>query len=270
MRFRRRAIVQIVVVGGLVLTACGTESSSTPVAPPATTVEASSNASDETAVPAPPAAVADPVSNPASDASAAPADERNPGNVYGPYGIYKRVQFPSGSTGTTVSDGVVRGTVNGYLFGASAGQRMSLELLSENAVFDLYAPDDRLLTGGRYAFVDPLEMDGEYLVVVQSEFGNASFDLIVEITWPDNDEGAAEATSCPVGYVEFDGAYPLHICHKGETVTILQERLVSLGYDIAIDGYFGESTQNALAEVFGGVGVIEVPSDLEALCGADC
>lgn len=37
-------------------------------------------------------------------------------------------------------------------------------------------------------------------------------------TAPADTEGAAEATSCPVGYIDFDGVYPLRICHKGATV----------------------------------------------------
>lgn len=261
MTLRRNTLVQIVIVGGLVLGACASESSSTSSDASATTIEASSVAGSDAA------AGSDATSG--GDAGA----ERNPGDTYGPYGLYERVQFPSGSTGTTISDGVVRGTVNGYLFGASAGQRMSIELKSENAVFDLYAPDDSLLTGGRFAVVDPLDMDGDYLVVVQSEFGNASFDLIAEITWPADDEGAAEATSCPVGYEEFNGNYPLRICHKGETVSVLQELLVDLGYNIEVDGFFGESTQAALADAFDdGIGEISVPAEMEALrtCDGDC
>jgi hypothetical protein len=260
-RQHRLAIASIVAAASLALAACGGSTTSSTNAP--------------TTSPAPAATAAPAATSSAADPADAAAGERNPGDLYGPYGVYERVNFPRGSTGTTVSDGVVRGTVNGYLFGASAGQTMTIELVSDNATFDLYGPDDRLLTGGRYALVDPLDLDGDYLVVVQSEFGNASFDLIAEITGPvgGDDEGAAEATSCPVGYTEFDGTYPLRICHKGEMVSVLQENLVALGYDIEVDGYFGEATRAALAEEFeDGVGEIRVPADMEALrvCDDDC
>jgi hypothetical protein len=225
--------------------------------------------------------VADP-STQANDGSAAGSDdanttdasqsgERNPNDTYGEYGIYERVNFPAGSLGTTVSAGVVRGTVNGYLVRASAGQQMTVEITSENAVFDLYAPDDSLLTGGRYAFVDPLDADGDYLIVVQSEFGNASFDLAIQITATGDpggageQEGAAEASACPAGYTDFNGDFPLRLCHKGETVEVVQERLVALGYNLDVDGYFGASTEEAVADLFGD-GVAELfPPDIESL-----
>lgn len=245
----------ILAIAGFALGSCGSDTPSS--ATPASTVAAATG------------------SDAGGNAATGSSSERNPGGVYGPYGVYERVQFPAGTTGTTFSDAVVRGTVNGYLFGARSGQRMTVELVSENAVFTLFAPDDTELTGGRYALVDPLDMDGDYLVVVESEFGNASFELIAEITdsTGGDDDGAAEATSCPVGYVEFDGNYPLRICHKGEIVSVLQSHLVDLGYDIDVDGYFGEQTQTALADAFDdGVGELRVASDMEALrdCDADC
>lgn len=248
-RRRRARALPVVVAFCTLLVACGSDTTSSPAAT------------------APPAATG----------GGGAGSERNPGD-YAEYGVYERVNFPRGSTGTTVSGGVVRGTVNGYLFGASAGQRMTVEIIPgerDNAVFDLYDPSDKLLTGGRYALVDPLPANGDYLVVVQSEAGNASFDMKVEITTPDPaDAGAAaEASSCPAGYTEFDGQYPLRICHKGETVKTLQALLVDLGYKIDVDGFFGPATQAALVEEFGeGNGEITAPSDMEALwdCDADC
>jgi len=255
-RGRRQRTLPIVIAFGFVFAACGGSTSSSPSAAPASadTATAPDPAVDQAAT------------------GAGTGSERNPGDTYGEYGVYERVNFPAGSNGTTVSDGVVRGTVNGYLVEASAGQVMTVEIVSENAVFDLYAPDDSALTGGRYALVDPLPSNGDYLVVVGSEFGNASFELIVEITTPDPQDGAAEASACPAGYTEFNGQYPLRICHKGETVEILQELLVELGYDLDVDGFFGEATEAALAEEFGDVGEITVPADMEALrtCDDDC
>lgn len=265
-RFASRHVA-IVVAAGVVFGACGSDTTSSPTAPSAAAPAATDAAADVTAEP--------PADSVAGDGGSA-GSQRNPGGVYGPYGVYERVQFPPGSTGTTVSGGVVRGTVNGYLFGARSGQRMIVELKSDNAVLSLYAPDDTYLTGGsRSAWVDPLDMDGDYLVVVESEFGNASYELTAEITDSagGDEEGANEATSCPAGYVDFDGNYPLRICHKGDTVELLQERLVALGYDIEVDGFFGEQTQTALADVFeDGVGEIRVAADLESLrdCDDDC
>jgi hypothetical protein len=248
----RQRTLAIVIALGFVFAACGGSTSSS---------SSGASASADTAT--------------VTDQAAAGADtgsERNPGDAYGEYGVYERVNFPAGSSGTTVSAGVVRGTVNGYLFAASAGQVMTVEIVSENAVFDLYAPDDSALTGGRYALVDPLPANGDYLIVVQSEFGNASFELIVEINTPDPQDGAAEASACPAGYTEFDNQYPLRICHKGEIVEVLQALLVDLGYDLDVDGFFGEATEAALAEEFDDVGEITVPADMEALrtCDDDC
>jgi hypothetical protein len=82
---------------------------------------------------------------------------------------------------------------------------------------------------------------------------------------PVGTEAEAGATSCPDGYVEFDGVYPLRICDRGETVTQLQQALVDLGYDITVDGLFGPQTQEALIEALDGVGEIASQADLDAL-----
>ncbi len=109
--------------------------------------------------------------------------QRNPGGTYSEFGVYERVEFPTGSTGTTVSAAVAPHTVNGYLVSASAGQTLHVELAAENAVFDLYAPDDTLIVSGATGpEVHELQMDGDYLVVVQSEFGGAAFDLLISVT----------------------------------------------------------------------------------------
>ena len=59
---------------------------------------------------------------------------------------------------------------------------------------------------------------------------------------------------------------------KGEIVEVLQALLVDLGYDLDVDGFFGEATEAALAEEFDDVGEITVPADMEALrtCDDDC
>lgn len=115
----------------------------------------------------------------------APADggnaaQRNPGGVYGDYGIYERVRFAPGTTGTTVSGGVVTGTVNGYLVGAAAGQSMELILTSDTGgLMDVYAPDDSTLATGTQFFSDELPATGDYLVVVTRTAGNATYDLSI-------------------------------------------------------------------------------------------
>ncbi len=108
-------------------------------------------------------------------------EERNPGG-YAAYGIYTRVNFAQGSVGTTIEDAVVRGTVNGYLFAARAGQQMRLTLtsLEDNAVVEVFGPDDDLLAQGTDAALE-LPADGDYLVVISSERGNATFELEIEI-----------------------------------------------------------------------------------------
>jgi peptidoglycan hydrolase-like protein with peptidoglycan-binding domain len=79
--------------------------------------------------------------------------------------------------------------------------------------------------------------------------------------------GETAATSCPDGYVDFDGVFPLRICDQGEEVTTLQQALVDRGYDIVVDGLFGPQTQEALIEELGGVGEIATQADLDALTG---
>ena len=88
---------------------------------------------------------------------------------------------------TTVSGGVVTGTVNGYLIGASGGQQMAITLVSPNAVWELYAPDDTFLDfqlgvgPGDPGWILTLPSNGDYLLVISSNGGNASYDLTVEI-----------------------------------------------------------------------------------------
>lgn len=283
----KRAIIRLAIASGCllvlgagcsVLEEVSPETTLAPAAPPPPPVDA---AAPVGALPPAEAPVTPPPV--AAPAAVDGVNQRNPGDFYSQYGVYERVQFAPGTSGTTISGGIVRGEVNGYLFGASAGQRMTVDLASDNAIFDIFAPDDTLIDFGQSAIVDPLGMNGDYLVVVQSESGNASFTLSVQITSPASntgasgqgadEEGAAEASPCPAGYQEWDGNYPLRICHKGPTVTTLQALLADLGYNIAVDGFFGESTRAALsAEFLGAPGEITNPVDFEALrtCDADC
>ncbi len=123
---------------------------------------------------------------------------RNPGGVYGDYGVYERVSFPAGSSGTTISDAVAQGTVNGYLLEAGAGQLMTVTITSQHAdftaMFEVYAPDDtRLPAEGSVEDSEALTSsasftlpaDGEYLVVVSAERGGSPYVLEFEITSAD-------------------------------------------------------------------------------------
>jgi hypothetical protein len=84
---------------------------------------------------------------------------------------------------------------------------------------------------------------------------------------PVGTDGEVGATSCPDGYVDFDGVYPLRICDRGDTVTTLQQALVDRGHDIVVDGLFGPQTQDALLDELDGVGEIATQADLDALTG---
>jgi len=192
-----------------------------------------------------------------------PGGERNPGDAYSSYGVYERVNFPSGTTGTTISSAVVRGSVNGYLFGADAGQKFILNLVSPNASFDVYAPDDTVIArDSRYLSFAPLPAKGDYLVVVSSQFGNAGFELLTEIT------GATAKPSVPAkceSYVEFNGDYPMRQCHKGAEVRAVQQKLKDAGYQLSVDGFFGPGTANVLQQKFVDGSAVLNEADVKAL-----
>ncbi len=116
----------------------------------------------------------------AVDGASVPEEARNPGG-YDAYGVYERVSFEAGASETTVEAAVVRGTVNGHLVEAAADQIMKLELTSTegNARLEVFGPDDDLLAQGLTAMQVPT--DGEYLIVVSSDRGNATYTLRIEI-----------------------------------------------------------------------------------------
>jgi hypothetical protein len=228
-------------------------------------VFAACDADDPATTSRPETTVLSTATNQSGDGSA--SGQRNPGNAYSSFGIYEAVNFASGTSGTTVSDGVVRGTVNGYLFGADSGQKFILNLVSANSSFDVYAPDDTLLEQGKkYAEISPLPAAGDYLVVVSSQFGNAEFDLITEIT-----EATAMPTvaaTCP-NYVEFNDDYPMRQCHKGDEVRAVQQKLEGKGYTIDVDGFFGPGTSAVVQQLFvDGVAVLSQADIDHPLTGA--
>lgn len=84
---------------------------------------------------------------------------------------------------------------------------------------------------------------------------------------------ASPSALCPNGYQTVPaGTYPVLPCQKGETVEIVQQLLRDLGYNIAVDGFWGEGTAAALRAEFGENIAQLLPPDLESLrnCDADC
>ena len=84
---------------------------------------------------------------------------------------------------------------------------------------------------------------------------------------------ASASALCPNGYeVVALGTYSVKPCQQGETVEVVQALLQDLGYNIAVDGFWGEGTAAALRAEFG-ENVTELsPADIEALrtCESDC
>lgn len=95
----------------------------------------------------------------------------------------QRVQFDSGTSGTVISDSVVRAERAVYVLRAGAGQVMDLTLtsLEDNAVMDVYGPAGDALATEIFAEVIPLFSDGDYQLVVGGTRGNATYDLSVFI-----------------------------------------------------------------------------------------
>ncbi len=93
------------------------------------------------------------------------------------------VRFDPGTSGTTISGGVVRGDRNVYFLGAGAGQTMSLAItsLEDNAVFDVYPPSGPPIQLEATDADIVLPESGEYKIVVGGTRGNATFELTVSI-----------------------------------------------------------------------------------------
>jgi hypothetical protein len=103
-------------------------------------------------------------------------------------GIRKRVKFPRGFSGVTLKGGVIRGDRDEYLLKAGKGQLMKVKITSEedNAVFQIYAPNNRALKGADEGddamnWNGKLPLSGDYRIVVGGTRGNASYAISVEI-----------------------------------------------------------------------------------------
>jgi hypothetical protein len=100
-----------------------------------------------------------------------------------------RIRFARGSSSAEVSGSIVRGEVHRYLLDARAGQRMEVRVRSAegNAVFQLHPPRGGGALPGAAEGEDArrwsgaLPASGDYLLVVASTRGNASYRLQVSI-----------------------------------------------------------------------------------------
>lgn len=104
-------------------------------------------------------------------------------------GIKKRIRFPRGSNSTTVSGAVVRGERDKYILGAREGQTMTVRIRSveDNAVFQIYFLGEQESLEGAGEGDDAKSWKGnlpsttDYIIVVGSSRGNASYKLEVKI-----------------------------------------------------------------------------------------
>lgn len=95
----------------------------------------------------------------------------------------QRIRFARGASSAVVEDAVVRGTRDIYLLGARAGQKMTVSITSveKNAVFDIIAPNQKMLKQEATNWSAKLPTNGDYRIVVGGTRGNATYKLRVEI-----------------------------------------------------------------------------------------
>ena len=101
-------------------------------------------------------------------------------------GRTRRVRFQRGRTTAVLRGAVVRGTVDNYILGASAGQTMTVHITSRenNAVFAIYAPHGGGALDGAMETTDwsgELPHSGDYTIEVSGTRGNATYTLEVTI-----------------------------------------------------------------------------------------
>ena len=97
---------------------------------------------------------------------------------------YEEVRFDPGTFGATIEGGVLRGET-GPVYGlvAAEGQTIDVNItsLEENGVFNLTAPDGKVLVNESTNFTTELPATGLYLISTGGIRGNVSFTLEVEI-----------------------------------------------------------------------------------------
>lgn len=97
--------------------------------------------------------------------------------------IDDEIRFAGGETSTALSGAVLGSERDAYRIGAAANQELTISLtsLEDNAVFDLFDPLGNPLAAEASEVTVDLPLDGEYLVVIGSSRGNASYELFVSI-----------------------------------------------------------------------------------------
>jgi hypothetical protein len=106
-------------------------------------------------------------------------------------GVTEKVRFAPGTSGTVIDGTVLRGDQDIYTLKAKSGQRMDVEISSEenNAVFQIYSKNDgdwENLPGASEdddatVWSDELSSSGSYKIVVGATRGNASYSLTIHI-----------------------------------------------------------------------------------------
>ena len=168
----RSSLSIVVVAGALCLAGCGGGSES-----------AGNNGSAVTASETTAAPVGGATTPERSLVTASPAEPEATGSIPETFGVDAIVRFDPGGTSATISDALIRGERNRYTLDAAAGQTMILSLasLENNAVFDVFGPDNSSLAAEGTEASIVLPSDGTYTIVVGGTRGNASYDLTVEI-----------------------------------------------------------------------------------------
>lgn len=94
-----------------------------------------------------------------------------------------RIKFARGASSAVVENAVVRGTRDIYLLGAKAGQKMTVSItsLENNAVFDIIAPNLKIIKQEGTSWSTKLSATGDYRIVVGGTRGNATYKLRVQI-----------------------------------------------------------------------------------------
>jgi hypothetical protein len=95
----------------------------------------------------------------------------------------ERIRFARGANSATVETAVVRGTRDTYLLTANKRQTMTVSItsLEKNAVFDIQAPNGRLLKQEGTSWSGVLPSTGDYKIIVGGTRGNASYRLRVTV-----------------------------------------------------------------------------------------
>ena len=101
----------------------------------------------------------------------------------------KTLRFAKGKVSTVVSNALIRGEVDSYVFTAKEGQRITLGIMSleDNAVFEFFHMKKgkwQSLKAGKRAWYAklPASSKGRYKVAVSGTRGNTSYELYVGIS----------------------------------------------------------------------------------------